>query len=82
VGFHPKFSVFLFETSGPDTREVRVLFRFLRWRRASGESAFELNPFYFDYRSGKGRYWAVLGGLFGVETKPDGSRRNTYFWFW
>ena len=82
LGFHPKFSVFLLETSGADTREVRVLFRFLRWRRAPGESAFEFNPFYFDYRKGKDRYWAVLGGLFGVETKADGSRHYTRFWFW
>ncbi|MBI5245096.1 MAG: hypothetical protein HY922_15645 [Elusimicrobia bacterium] len=81
LGFHPKFSAFLYET-GPETTEVRVLFRFLRWRRGPGESAFELNPFYFNVRKGKGGYWAVLGGLFGVETKSDGTKRNTYFWFW
>jgi len=81
LGFHPKFSAFLLET-GADTTEMRFLFRFLRWRRAPDESAFEFNPFYFDYRKGKDRYWAVLGGLFGVETKPDGTRRYTRFWFW
>ncbi|OGR59263.1 MAG: hypothetical protein A2X36_00215 [Elusimicrobia bacterium GWA2_69_24] len=79
LGVHPKVSVVSRQTSG-DSVDWRVLFRFIRWRRSPEETAFELNPLFFSIRRGDSRYWAVLGGLFGVETKPGGKRRLTYLW--
>ena len=68
------------EKQGTDKQDVRVLYRFVRRYRGPDESAFELNPFYFKVKKGASTYWAILGGLFGVETRPDGARRYTYFW--
>ena len=79
IGVHPKFSVFSKEEEGAAT-DVRVLFRLVRWKSGPDESAFEFNPFFYRVRTGERRYWAIFGGLFGVEHQPDGKRRFTYFW--
>ena len=59
---------------------MRVLFRLVRWRSAPEESVFEFNPFFYRVREGGRRYWAILGGLFGAERMPDGTRHFTFFW--
>lgn len=79
LGFHPKIAAFTRERDG-DSLDVRVLFRLLRWRRSADGSALEVNPLFYRTREGGTRYWAVLGGLFGVETRPDGGRSYTWLW--
>ncbi len=60
--------------------DFRLLYRFRRVYNAPDESAFELNPFYFSVRHGGSTYRAILGGLFGVETRADGTHGYTFFW--
>jgi len=49
--------------------------------RPDPRSSIEFNPFYYyETEEGKGSYWAILGGLFGVETTPEEKKRVRVFW--
>jgi hypothetical protein len=83
-GYHRETAVlwrlYYHELNGTDESDWRILYRFVRSYRSKDETAFEVNPFYFKVTKGPSRYWAILGGLFGVETKPDGSHSYTFLW--
>ncbi len=71
-----------YEQQGPETREFRFLWRLIRKRNTPTSSVFELNPlYYYEAEEEAGSYWAILGGLIGAETYPDGTRKMKYFWF-
>lgn len=58
-----------YERKDAETYDFRVLWRFIRSSKTPTSSVFEFNPFYYsEAEEGKGSYWAILGGLFGVET--------------
>jgi hypothetical protein len=78
LGFSPRWSL-LSRTEDGEAVETRFLWRLVRIRRAPGDSAFEANPFFFTLREGPRRYSAVLGGLVGRESGPDGTR---WRWLW
>lgn len=78
LGFSPRWSL-LSRREEAGNVETRLLWRLVRVRRGPDEDAFELNPLFFTLREGGRRYSAVLGGLVGRETGPDGSR---WRWLW
>lgn len=63
-----------------DASDMRLLFRVARFHREPERSALELNPFFYRIRRGKNSYWAILGGLVGLETRSDGSKKLRLFW--
>jgi hypothetical protein len=70
-----------YERKDADTSEFRFLWRFIHRARTKTSSMFEFNPFYYyESEEGKGSYWAVLGGLFGLETTPEMKKRYRVFW--
>lgn len=70
-----------YERDDAETMDFRVLWRFIRRSTTRTTSNFELNPFYyFEAEEGKGSYWAILGGLIGVETTPEMKKRYRVFW--
>jgi hypothetical protein len=74
--------VFTYERTDAQTREIRLLWRFVRSSEAPGKSLFEFNPFYYHEREdGKGDYWNVLGGLIGRRTAEDGTTDMQWLWF-
>ncbi len=70
-----------YERKDPETYDFRVLWRFVRSSKTATSSVFEFNPFYYSERQEEtGSYWAILGGLFGVETKGE-EKKYRFFWF-
>lgn len=78
LGVSPRWSL-LSRTEDGAASETRFLWRLVRVRSAPADSAFEANPLFFTLREGERRYTAVLGGLVGRESGPDGSR---WRWLW
>jgi hypothetical protein len=72
--------VVYYEHEGEET-DFRFLFRLIRLHSEPQRSVTEVNPFYFKITRKDSSYWAVLGGLFGVETHPDGRRTYKFLWF-
>jgi hypothetical protein len=73
--------VIYYEQKDADTYDFRFLWRFIRKAGTATSSVFEFNPFYYtEQEEGKGSYWSVLGGLFGVET--TGEQKKNYRLFW
>ncbi|MEW6379734.1 MAG: hypothetical protein AB1611_09015 [bacterium] len=70
-----------YERTGEDSWEFRFLWRLIRRVRTDKFSIFELNPLYSAKSAkGKGSYWAILGGLLGVETTKDRHKRVRWLW--
>ena len=70
-----------YERTDAVSYDFRILWRFVRSAQTATSSVFEFNPFYYsEQEEGKGSYWAVLGGLFGVETKGE-EKKYRFFWF-
>lgn len=78
LGFSPRWSL-LSRTEEGEAVETRFLWRLARRRRAPDGDAFELNPLFFTEREGDRRYSALLGGLLGLESGPEGRR---WRWLW
>lgn len=79
TGFLWKFITY--ERKGEDTSEFRFLWRFIAHTRTAASSTFEFNPFYYrETDKDGGSYWAVLGGLVGMETSAQGTRRMRFLW--
>lgn len=75
------WKVISYEREGKNSSEFRFLWRFIRRSKTPTSSVFEFNPlFYTESEEGKGSYWAILGGLIGVETTPEGKRNTRFFW--
>jgi hypothetical protein len=76
------WQVISYEREGKNSSEFRFLWRFIRKSKTPTSAVFEFNPlFYTESEEGKGSYWAILGGLIGVETTPAGKRNMRFFWF-
>jgi hypothetical protein len=75
------WKVISYERKDAETSDFRFLWRVIRKSATPTSSIFEFNPFYYtESEEGKGSYWAVLGGLFGVETTPEHKKRYRVFW--
>ncbi len=75
------WKVISYERKDADTSEFRFLWRFIRTSTTKTSSTFEFNPFFYkESEEGKGSYWAILGGLVGVETLPDQRKKMRLFW--
>jgi hypothetical protein len=75
------WKVISYERRDIDTYDFRFLWRFIRKSRTATSSIFEFNPFYYqESEEGKGSYWAILGGIIGVETTPDQRKKLRLFW--
>ncbi len=75
------WQVVSYERTGPDTKEFRFLWRLIRKSTTPQTEELELNPLYYrETDTEKGSYWAILGGLVGRETMPDGQTRMRYLW--
>lgn len=75
------WQVVSYEKTSPASSEFRFLWRLIRKSTTPQSDVLELNPFYYhETNTGKNSYWAILGGLIGQETMPDGSQRMRYFW--
>jgi hypothetical protein len=73
--------VLSYERKDADTMDFRFLWRFIRRSTTKASSNFEFNPFYYyESEEGKGSYWTILGGLFGIETTPEQKKRVRVFW--
>lgn len=69
-----------YERKDAETYDFRILWRFIRSSRTPTSSVFEFNPFYYsEQEEGKGSYWAIFGGLFGVETIGE-QKKYRVFW--
>lgn len=63
------------------SKEFRILWRLVRSYRSANASTLEINPlYYYEQKKGEGSYWAILGGLFGLETAPSGNKKARLFW--
>ncbi|MBI5594706.1 MAG: hypothetical protein HY928_01310 [Elusimicrobia bacterium] len=78
LGVSPRWSLWS-RTEEGGAVETRLLWRLVRLRRGPDDSAVEFNPLFFTLREGSTRYTAVLGGLIGLETSPEGRK---WRWFW
>lgn len=75
------WNVITYEQKDEETYDFRFLWRFIRKSRTATSSTFEFNPFYYyEQEEGKGSYWAILGGLIGVETSEDQRKKLRLFW--
>jgi hypothetical protein len=75
------WKVISYERKDAETSEFRFLWRFIRKSTTKTSSTFEFNPFFYtESEEGKGSYWAILGGLFGVETLPDQRKKVRLLW--
>lgn len=75
------WKVVYFERKDAETSEFRFLWRFIRRSTTATSYTFEFNPFYYyDEEKGKGSYWAVLGGLIGMETTAEQKKKLRLFW--
>jgi hypothetical protein len=75
------WKVISYERKDAETSDFRFLWRFIRKSSTATSSTFEFNPFYYyESDKGTGTYWAVLGGLFGVETTPENKKKFRLFW--
>jgi hypothetical protein len=75
------WKVISYQRKDVDTSEFRFLWRFIRSSTTKTSSTFEFNPFYYhEAEEGKGSYWAILGGLIGVETTPEQKTKVRLFW--
>jgi hypothetical protein len=75
------WKVISYERRDVDTYDFRFLWRVIRKSRTATSSIFEFNPFYYqESEEGKGSYWAILGGIIGVETTPDQQKKLRLFW--
>ena len=75
------WKVVSYERTGQDSEEFRFLWRLVRKSSTPQSDVLELNPFYYrETDAAKGSYWAILGGLIGRETLPDGQTRMRYLW--
>jgi hypothetical protein len=75
------WKVISYERKDADTVDFRFFWRFIHRGRTKTSSVFEFNPFYYyESEEGKGSYWAVLGGLFGLETTPEQKEKVRVFW--
>lgn len=75
------WKVISYEQKGKGNSEFRFLWRLIRRAKAASSHTFEFNPLYY-YESDKagGSYWAILGGLLGVETARDQRKRVRWLW--
>jgi hypothetical protein len=73
--------VISYEQKGKEESDFRFLWRLIRSTRTDTSYTFEFNPLYY-YESGRdgGSYWAILGGLLGVETGKDKRKKVRLFW--
>lgn len=78
LGLTPRWSL-LSRTEEGGAVETRFFWRLVRRRRAPDGDVFELNPLFFTEREGPRRYSALLGGLVGLESGPEGRRLR---WLW
>ena len=75
------WQVVSYERTGQETKEFRFLWRLIRKSTTPQKEVLELNPLYYrETDKEKGTYRAILGGLIGSETGPDGQKRMRYFW--
>ena len=75
------WKVITFERKDAENYDFRFLWRFIRKSRTPTLSTVEFNPiFYSEEDAEKGSYWAILGGLIGRETLPDGRTRMRFLW--
>lgn len=64
-----------------EVSEFRFLWRLIRDYKTKDSAIFEFNPFYYYERSAReGSYWAILGGLFGLETDVNHHKKIRLFW--
>lgn len=70
-----------YERKDPETRDFRIFWRLIRNSRTKESSTIEFNPlYYYEFERGKGSYWAILGGLIGMETTEDQRRKMRLLW--
>jgi hypothetical protein len=75
------WKVISYEREDANTYDFRFLWRFIRKSQTATSSTFEFNPLYYhEEEEGKGSYWAILGGLIGMETTPDQRKKLRLFW--
>ena len=75
------WKVISYERMDQESYDFRFLWRFIRKSKTAASSTFEFNPlYYYEAEEGKGSYWAILGGLFGVETAADGEKNFRFLW--
>lgn len=75
------WKVITYDRTDAETYDFRILWRFIRKSKTATSSTFEFNPFYYyEEEEGKGSYWAILGGLIGMETTQDQRKKLRLFW--
>jgi hypothetical protein len=75
------WKVISYERQDAESYDFRFLWRVIRVSRSPTASSLEFNPFYYsEVEEGKGSYWAVLGGIVGRQTLPDGKKRLQLLW--
>ncbi|UCG68279.1 MAG: hypothetical protein JSV09_10700 [Thermoplasmata archaeon] len=75
------WKVISYEQRGKESSEFRFLWRLIRNKKTDKSYTFEFNPlYYYESEKGKGSYFAILGGLFGVETTRDQSKKVRFLW--
>jgi hypothetical protein len=75
------WKVISYERKDAETSDFRFLWRVIRKSGTATSSIFEFNPFYYyESEEETGTYWAILGGLIGVETTPENKKKFRLFW--
>jgi hypothetical protein len=75
------WKVISYERIDSATYDFRFLWRFIRKSRTPTSSTLEFNPFFYrEEKEGKGSFWAVLGGIVGMQTLPDGGKKPQILW--
>jgi hypothetical protein len=75
------WQLFTYERKDAQTSDFRLLWRFIRHEKTATSSTYEFNPlFYYETNEEHGSFWAILGGLIGRETSPDGKSRMRWLW--
>jgi len=66
--------------SSQQKKDIRVLARLMRLMWSPQNSLFYLNPLVWYERDMNGTYTAILGGLIGRETFPNGDSKMRWLW--
>ncbi len=70
-----------YEREDAEKSDFRFLWRLLRSTQTKDSFTFELNPlYYYEHQDGEGSYWTILGGLLGLETTADQTRKIRVLW--